>query len=802
MRKNLNYTFKYLTITVLLAVNSFSAWSQVDSLNRMVDLFQQYGREALPEKIYVHTDRTLYLTGETLWYKMYYLDGISHQPLDLSKVAYLEIVDQDQKPVLQAKTGLDQGTSDGSLFLPASINSGSYMLRAYTAWMKNFDASFFFQTPITIVNSFKTLGLQQPLDTLGYEVDFFPEGGNLVAGLKSKVGFKVVARSGKGADVRGFLMNQSGDTLLTYRPLKMGIGHFYFTPQPEQTYFSLVRDEDGQVSRHELPQVYQQGYVMHVKDSTDLLHIQVRTTFQDYEPLYFLAHSRQVIKKAEVKMTRQGVVNFDLDPDILAEGISHFTLFNAQKEPLCERLYFKYPEQKLSVQVNTSKDHFQNREKVTLEIQSKLEDLPVNANLSLSVFRQDQLPDPDFVNLYAYIWLASDLAGKIEQPSYYFSQNNPLAGIALDNLLLTQGWRRFDWSEVWQGKQQTFQYIPEVNGHIIRGQVRTIASNRPKADVLTYLASPGKYVRLYGSKSDRQGNIMFEMQDFYGSNEIIVQSNIMRDSTVRVSIHSPFSDQPVNRAFEPFNIHESLTEDLVSRSISMQVQNAYYEKELKKYILPVVDSTAFYGAPDQQFYLDEFTRFPTMEDVMREYVAGVWLRKRKQDYYFIVYDELNKSVFNNESLVLLDGVPVFDINKIIDYDPLKVERIDVVKKRYFHGPITCNGLVSYITYGGNMEGFQLDPRSLLLDYDGLEIKREYYSPDYGQNESSSPRKPDFRNLLHWEPEIITGSTGRAAIEFFTSDQAGSYKIVVQGMTPEGKIGYAEADLTVDQALNP
>src|SRR5215217_8013645 len=129
--------------------------SQTETLTILKKNFQTYNSKFLQEKMYVHTDKQLYMAGEILWFKTYLVDALSNKPLALSKVAYVEVLDKDNKPVAQAKIALNNGGGDGSFHFPLTLSSGNYKLRAYTNWMKNFDARLFFEKVITIINPFK-----------------------------------------------------------------------------------------------------------------------------------------------------------------------------------------------------------------------------------------------------------------------------------------------------------------------------------------------------------------------------------------------------------------------------------------------------------------------------------------------------------------------------------------------------------------------------------------------------------------------------------------------------------------------
>ena len=178
------------SILMLISSLSFAQQKELDTLQKR---FEHHRINFPQEKVYAHLSQNVYLTGETVWFKIYYVDGVLHHPLNTSKVAYLEILDKDNHPVVQTKISMKDGHGDGAVFLPASINSGNYTVRVYTQWMKNFSPEFFFHKTITIINSFRKLEPEKETTTERFRAQFFPEGGNLVYGLKSKVAFQVTS---------------------------------------------------------------------------------------------------------------------------------------------------------------------------------------------------------------------------------------------------------------------------------------------------------------------------------------------------------------------------------------------------------------------------------------------------------------------------------------------------------------------------------------------------------------------------------------------------------------------------------
>lgn len=383
--------------------------------------------------------------------------------------------------------------------------------------------------------------------------------------------------------------------------------------------------------------------------------------------------------------------------------------------------------------------------------------------------------------------------------AYYLRATGPEAAEAADNLMLTQGWSRFRWASVLSSQPDSLPHLPELNGPLLRGRVVRRSTGAPAPGIPVYLSAPSRHVQLATAVSRRDGSVQFELPDFYGPRQLVVQPDTQRDSLYQVELFSPFSTQYAARPGGPLRLTEDLAASLRRRHVQAQVQPRYFGGPAPRYAAPRPDSLAFYGRPNEHYRLDDFTRFKVMEEVMREYVRGVVVRIRKDGFHFLVPDKNSKNLLE-EPLVLLDGVPVFNTNRIMAFDPLKVQLLDVITTRYALGPRLYNGLVSYTTYKGDLAGFPLDPRALLAEYEGLQGQREFYAPHYDTALAQQSRRPDLRNLLYWNPSVRPTPGQGAQLNFYTSDQAGRYRVVVQGLADDGLAGSTSFDFEVKSAL--
>ncbi len=304
-------------------------------------------------------------------------------------------------------------------------------------------------------------------------MQFFPEGGNLVNDLPGKVAFKAVHRgTGKGVDFQGEILDKAGKTIQQFDPEKFGIGSFSFTPNMGNAYTAVLRINGRQVLTRQLPKAFDKGYTLHLEElNADQIRITLNSSVRQAEQVYLLGHARQIVTVAEQGDSGSGQTSFTIPRSRLADGITHFTVFNNKKQPVSERLYFKRPVQNLAIEAKLAKGVFTTRDQVTLDLETHTQQgNAVPADMSISVYRLDSLQNGSSADIGSYLWLASDLKGPIENPAYYFSQVSPKAGKAVDHLMLTHGWSRFRWEEMPAAGAAAHEYLPEVEGHIIAGK--------------------------------------------------------------------------------------------------------------------------------------------------------------------------------------------------------------------------------------------------------------------------------------------------------------------------------------------
>lgn len=784
-------TLRFFTIA-LLALGTGAVAQEVDPAALRQQLEAATGKGG-PEKLYLHTDKTTYMAGELLWFKVYSVDALLHRPLHLSKVGYIDILDKANNPVAQVKISL-QGPRAGSIQLPLSITTGTYKLRGYTAWMRNAGPEAFFEQAVTIINPLKNLEEEKSKAPVpAYEVAFFPEGGHLVQGLQSRLAFKLTDRTGKGVDGSGAVVTANGDTVTTFATHKFGIGVFSLRPQEGQDYKALITLSNGDQVTQALPVAGQEGYTMEVseeKEGSIKIVVQSNRPAQERSLVYLLTHTRGVAKGTDKAVVSNGAALFYIDKAKLGEGVSQFTIFNHEGRPVCERLCFKRPAQSLALSAQSDAGEYSTRRKVTLSIQSKVQGgNAAPADLSLSVYRLDSLQGTRSIDIQSYLWLTSDLSGAVESPEYYLSAATPEVGKATDLLMLSHGWRRLSWKAA-PAQRTTLSYPLEYNGHLVTARVIDARNGAPAPNVPVFLSVPGLHFRFYTANSDSTGVARFDVKDLYGASELVLQANTPNENYYRFEVLSPFAGPYPAQRLPAFSLPAG-PELIEAHSIAMQVQNVYRADSLRRFAAPALkDTLPFYGKGHYTYALDEYTRFTTMEEVLREYVRQINVALRGGKLYLRMFDEDRREYFEDNVLVLVDGVALVNKNRIFDYDPRKVRQLDVIAKGYLLGANYFKGVASFTTYAGNLEGFALDPSVLMVNYEGLQLERQFYAPLYETAARQSSRIPDFRSTLYWKPDVATDGKGSSTLSFYTSDLKGQYIGVLQGLDEKGRASSA------------
>jgi hypothetical protein len=228
----------------------------------------------------------------------------------------------------------------------------------------------------------------------------------------------------------------------------------------------------------------------------------------------------------------------------------------------------------------------------------------------------------------------------------------------------------------------------------------------------------------------------------------------------------------------------------------MQINNIYEPFRQKMNEEPRTFIPDFYGQPENTIKMSDYIELTSLREVVKEIIPNVYTLKQNGKYDFKLINKFRGQPFENKPLVLVDGVPIYDFEKVLSISSKEIEKTDVINTRYFYSEYVFDGIVSFITKKGNLSAMEFDNSIFRQVYEGCQVKNDFYSPDYSNDLIRNDRIPDFRNTLYWKPDLRTIKDGKAEIEFFTSDESGEYIVVVEGITTDGRRGFSTSTLPV------
>lgn len=332
-----------------------------------------------------------------------------------------------------------------------------------------------------------------------------------------------------------------------------------------------------------------------------------------------------------------------------------------------------------------------------------------------------------------------------------------------------------------QKKTVPITVLPDFRGETIGGVVRDRGSRRPIANANIYLSAPGTTYFFQISKTDSTGRFYFSTKNIQTHSGIQFQIESESGSSVEVILDNEFVDDYRKFKPSPFSIDTAMRRQVEKRNVYSQIENAYYVKKRDSILVAIQPS--FFGVPDKVYNLDDFTRFPTMEDIFREYMFEVVVSKRDKKFILQLISSRNSSRFLNSPLILVDGTLVLDTEILMNYNPLIIKSISLVTRQYVYAGILFDGILSIDTYEGKAK--DLPVTSINKDYTSVQHSKKYYSPAYDVNDDLK-RIPDYRVQLFWNPTISIKSGEEIKVEFYTSDVVGDFLIEAVGYSSQGE----------------
>ena len=802
-KKLLSFSIFFLLFTV----RSISQQSPVDALSKYYNSYPE-------EKIYLWFNKTAFVAGETIWFKGYVFSG--YDVSYISSSLFVELYDAQKKLIGTKLLPIISGVSEGSIDTDNKLNEGVYFIRAYTTWMLNFNDHFQYIKQLLIYNPASTKKLT--VDNGAWKAAAIPEGGSLINGIETKVAVRRYSTAALNTKWSGYLYEESNPQLKIkeFHALDENVGVFSFTPVAGKKYYVNVKDNLENEKTCPLPLVKNSGVSLSVEIAGD--SITYRLNFKDipdngngYQVIAEIQH--QPIHHALLKRTA-AELTMSIPVKDLNNGILHLTVFDPALQVAAERLVFlnqsklEYDSSVIAQQTISFQPRAQN--KLLLEVDS------VNW-ISYSIAVEDatsSLPQQQ-ENILSALWLSSDLINPIQNAAAYFDRPGKIKSDALDALLISEKWMRFNWNDIINNKYPSMRHLPlrylSYTGKVTKGN-----KLKPKEEVNLILFFPDSSTQFLHGVTDSAGNIAMDNVLFNNEAKIFYQLNTKKYSAKLIDINFERNNQFIPYQLPlpetPFKLEAITGIDKRPAWVQRANHTISMEKAIEEKYKTLLEVVVL-------------SRMKTATEKLNEQLSSGLFNSNNEIIFDFVNDQQNAIGYYNILQWLQGRVAGLTINfedgQYVPYirgsaatlyldemrtDPSLISSVnvsDIAMIKIIKGPFGlmtggAGGTIAIYTARGNMRPAQKEPSLPNNKIKGYDIVKKFFSPYYDIKSVPQP-DTDTRDLLLWQTILApTIEIDKTRVVFFNNDSSKRYKVIIQGITGTGLPVYVERLIEPDQ----
>ena len=778
-------------------------FSQILFAQTPESLLQEVQQKYTAEKIYIHYDKANYTAGETIWFKAYLMEGIL--PSTKSTVLCVELINDSGRTEQKKIIPINGSVGAGEFELSKTMRQGSYTVKAFTRTLMNFGSQRFYYKAIQIYNPTYNTVIEGEQNSSS--IYFLPESGNLITDLNNKIAFKCTDRNGYPLPVEGNIVNGAGKFQANFKSSFDGMGTFELTPKLGEQYFAECIINKTEKRNVPLPASIQQGVALKIFNSEGKTFFNVdasKVVDEILRPDYILGVQENFVVFKTSLNNGKKIINGEIPLEQLPTGILQLTVFNKENKPLAERLSFVNSGDYIPKgNFTTGRKNLQTREKNSFSY--NLEDTTAGS-FSVSVIEFDS--DSNNVdNIVSRFLLTNDLKGTINNPAYYFENNDLEHKQNLDLVMLTNGWRKYSWNEILLNKFPSMSF-KDPDYISTTGKVFDPITGKPLANaaITVGVKTKDNLTDFLFTETDNEGNIFLQSMNFEDTASFTFQSKATKRQNVNVILNTP----SISSTF--YTVKTAIPKsyfELPKEYMKLKIMNEYNfnkitknsgilldevrvasilksekEKFEKKYVSGRLGSMAI---KEINFLEEPTTSTTNVFDYIRSRINGVTVSGGPLNYFI-----------NFRNTRSLQGGPI-PMNIFLDefqVEPsqiatLRIQEVALIK--VFGGGGLSGGvggsLAIYTKKGEGAVSNNVERKSQLIE--GFAPVKSFFSPDY-EKDYQNDIKSDERTTLYWNPYLITSAQNKSInFSFFNSDKAKKIKIVIEGFLEDGKLLHVE-----------
>jgi len=657
------------------------------------------------------------------------------------------------------------------------------------------------------------------------DVQFFPESGNLINGITSRMAFKAVGVDGLGVSIKGKIIDNDNKQVAEIETLHAGMGSFLLRPEAGKTYIANISFADGTTKTIALPKALDEGYVLSLyQPNKDSILVRINTK-QPSPPqsVNLIAHTNgETIFASPIKIEK-AITSIWLKKKNFPTGIAQFTIFSNNGEPLNERIAFIRNNDLMQLNLKTVKNDYKSKEPISVNLEATdSKGKPTFGNFSVTVIDESKVPVNENAEstIFSNILLTSDLKGYVEKPNYYFTKETDEVDKALDNLMLTQGYRRFAWKDLYNTVNTKPVFPAEGLGVVISGRVTTLTNKIfPNANV-SLVSLRAKIMKT--TNTDANGRFKFDGIFMTDSIKFALQARTAKNSNKVKLIMDSLYDMPITKNRNRSDISNDITGMLKTYLANTKKEDDMYEKtgqldkvhrlkevriKAKKIAAPTYTAQGIFRIPEG--HADKTIIFKDRDNcvVLANCLQGLLGNVRFQPIgvtgtlYPYAFSILAtgfvpmRIILDGRLLDVNDGLGVFDGTMLTPSDIVKIDVIDSNMALMTALVGSSIPVLMIYTNRGFVRGVY-NPSIANITPKGFNKVREFYSPRHDRP-GNADKLPDLRTTVYWNPYLKTDADGKTSFNFFNADGPGAYKVIVEGINADGELGRQVYRYTVE-----
>lgn len=793
MKKKL--LFKLIPLLFLGSVKVFHAQDKAETA------LQKFGENYPQEKIHLLLNKDHYVAGENLWFKSFVFDGYNRS--DISTSLFVELYDSSKKLLDKKMIPLLKGEGSGSFSLSATLKEDVYFIRAYTTWMTNFSEEYNYLRPITVYNPSSAQKLIENND-VPWTATVHPESGTFIDGIETKFAVRLHSVGKTPLNWKGYVSdNENPETpIVTFKNFDQNVGSFLLKPQLGKKYQLTIEDEKGKKTSLDLPMVSSSGLHLQVEstDTSVKYTLNSKNIPAENQPYKILGTINNTLVYKAIIRKLSDSQSASIPTEKLVNGILRLTVFDNKENVIAERLCFVQP-QTLSLKKPNIITDFNSKEKSANALTIR-KDTGFDS-YSVTVLDAKSNSSEEENSLLSTLWLTGDLSSSIDKPAQYFTKNNNPQ--ALDALLISEKWKRFEWYSIISGNYPFIKNKPE---YYISYKGKVLSQGKPaaNADLNLIFKMPDSGLKFHQIKTDNSGlfaldNLVFE-DTMNFSYQLNTSDKAIANST-QVYFQSAFSFIPLRKDLPstPMKLTERIQGEELAEKVVKSVSTVTFEKYINEKITDIEEVKLKGERKNKTQKLNDALSSPlfkSMNEMVFDFVNDnnmiggnnilQWLQGRVPGLQISSQGPNTTATMRGGNVdIFLDEMRV-DASQISMISVSDVAMIKVIRG-FFSGGFGGggNGAIAIYTKRGGITGSAPDSgqsKSLkemkLKGYD----KEEPFNNTMYENVPQTDLAKDTRSTLYWNPNLQKDDAGSAKIKFYNNDEAKEFKVIIIGFDQE------------------